>query len=620
MSSTEPVHTEGETHPWKVNIPDHPLRAESPEYVAARKQMIEIAAQAPGLIYGEAPYQDHHGSALWLKDAQGWFLVRNLAGIEWSAQFCLNEKVKVLTADLRWIPIGDVIVGQSLLGFDEESQPGLWRRWRPCEVLATRVIERPCYDLTFDDGTEIRASAEHRWLVGHGGHHVNSSWVTTESLRVEKPWTREEDARLLECLRTRPLGDVAREFDRSPSAVASRMRRIRQGTARESADMRSKILRLTEVWEEDCSRGGGYLAAAFDGEGWLSQTEDEERGRGFGVAVRLGFAHRSNAMLEEVERFLKERRFDYSLRYGSDNCYHILLRTRADIMRLLGSVRPQRLLADFRPELLGTMQRIGTATLIRKEFAGNQPVVALATSTGTFVAEGLASHNCADPAKVDLLRQNAKRLYDLLAPEIKQQLDPHGLLDTPIQDAAGVASWTDSIFNAGVPLQPSFHTGTLPGSTSTASDGTSTPADSTSTESDGTATPTGGSSTPADAATTPTDGSAPSPGAGQEPAGVHHYPTPIVDIQLFKYDDFQLWVTDEQGNPAAVAPVAPRGSGNASIHVLYATPGSLLAQQKHAAESVNTPLILGPDHPLSQQAFTYQQGSVAGSADPPGHP
>ena len=88
---------------------------------------------------------------------------------------------------------------------------------------------------------------------------------------------------------------------------------------------------------------------------------------------------------------------------------------------------------------------------------------------------------------------------------------------------------------------------------------------------------------------------------------MHHYPTPIVDIQLFKYDDFQLWVTDAQGNPAAVAPVAARGSGNASVHVLFATPGSQLDAQKQAAESANTPLVLGPDHPLSQQAFTNQQ-------------
>jgi Family of unknown function (DUF6424) len=294
MSSTEPVHSESETHPWSIQVPNHPTRTDSAEYVAARQKMNEIAAGATGLLYGSAPFQDHHGGALWLKDDQGWFLVRNLAGVEWSAQFC------------------------------------------------------------------------------------------------------------------------------------------------------------------------------------------------------------------------------------------------------------------------------------------------------------------AEPGKIDLLRQNAKRLYDLLAPEIKQELDPGGLLDTPITDAAGVAKWTDSIFNAGVPLQPTFHTGTLPG-------GTSTPVDD--------------SSAPADDTDAP-GGTASAPGPVSEPAGVHHYPTPIFDIQLFKYDDFELWVTDAQGNPAAVAPVSPRGSGDASIHVLYATPGSQLAAQKQAAESVNAPLILGPGHSLSRQAYKHQQATATdtGSAGTPASP
>jgi Family of unknown function (DUF6424) len=295
----EPVHSESETHSWNINVPDHPNRADSPEYVAARTKMNQIAAGTTGLVYGSPPFQDHHGSALWLKDAQGWFLVRNLAGIEWSAQFC------------------------------------------------------------------------------------------------------------------------------------------------------------------------------------------------------------------------------------------------------------------------------------------------------------------ADPAKVDLLRQNAKRLYDLLAPEIKQELDPGGLLDTPIQDAAGVAKWTDSIFNAGVPLQQSFHTGVLPQGGAQAS---APAADDSQDALDPApaADASQGAQASAPAASQP-PAAAGASAAGQDPAGVHHYPTPIVDIQLFKYDDFQLWVTDAQGNPAAVAPVSPRGSGNASVHVLFATPGSQLAAQKQAAESANTPLILGPDHPLSQQAFTNQQ-------------
>ena len=44
MSSTEPVHSESETHPWSIQVPNHPVRSDSPEYVAARKKMNEIAA------------------------------------------------------------------------------------------------------------------------------------------------------------------------------------------------------------------------------------------------------------------------------------------------------------------------------------------------------------------------------------------------------------------------------------------------------------------------------------------------------------------------------------------------------------------------------------------------
>jgi hypothetical protein len=39
--------------------------------------------------------------------------------------------------------------------------------------------------------------------------------------------------------------------------------------------------------------------------------------------------------------------------------------------------------------------------------------------------------------------------------------------------------------------------------------------------------------------------------AGQPAAGVHHHLTPVAEIQLFKYDDLRLWVTDGKANPAA---------------------------------------------------------------------
>jgi hypothetical protein len=127
------------------------------------------------------------------------------------------------------------------------------------------------------------------------------------------------------------------------------------------------------------------------------------------------------------------------------------------------------------------------------------------------------------------------------------------LLDTQIADAHGVAAWTDSIFNASVPLPVLAHTGVLP-----------------------------------------------------KGAGYHHYPKPIVDIEMFKRDDFILFVTDQEGQPAAVAPVAPRGSGDSRVRVLYATPGTALAAKHQIAHDAGQALVLGGADPLAQQAFAAQ--------------
>lgn len=163
---------------------------------------------------------------------------------------------------------------------------------------------------------------------------------------------------------------------------------------------------------------------------------------------------------------------------------------------------------------------------------------------------------CANPAKVDEIRRNAQRLYAGF-PDAVQELGIQQLLETPITDAAGIAQWTDSICNASVPLPAPAHTGVLP---------------------------TGG--------------------------GVHHYPTPITDIEYFKQADFQLWVTDPQGQPAAVAPMQPRNSGDGRVHVLYATPGSDLDGQVKASEANGEPLVLPEDHALAQQAFAQQAPAV----------
>jgi len=159
---------------------------------------------------------------------------------------------------------------------------------------------------------------------------------------------------------------------------------------------------------------------------------------------------------------------------------------------------------------------------------------------------------CADPQKVDTLRLNARRLYAGF-PEAVKELRIRTLLDTPITDAAGIQRWTDSICNASVPVPPALHTGVLPGG-----------------------------------------------------SGVHHYPTPIVDIMFFKHDDFELFVKDTEGKPAVVVPTSPRGSGDGRVRVVFATPNTKLDRQRNRAKKQGKPLILPARSTLARQAFAQQ--------------
>jgi hypothetical protein len=187
----------------------------------------------------------------------------------------------------------------------------------------------------------------------------------------------------------------------------------------------------------------------------------------------------------------------------------------------------------------------------------------LKDATGWFLVFGLAgiewsAQFCADPAKVDKLRQLTARLvagfpdttaaYDALGYH-----DATQLLTVPITDANGVAAWTDGIFNASVALPAGSHTGVRPTA-----------------------------------------------------AGYHHYPKPIVDIEAFKYDDFNLFVADAEGNPVAVTPVAPRQSGNRAVHVAWADPHTPLGHAKAQAEQAGGHLVLPETHPCAQAAFANQ--------------
>ena len=109
------------------------------------------------------------------------------------ALLCVGPSTRMLRSDLRWINAGDVRVSDELIGFDEsngEAREGLrapkhYRHWCNTIVTAVRTIKKPCYRLTFSDGTTVVASSDHQWL---GGSHKSGSrgwrWQRTGSMVI----------------------------------------------------------------------------------------------------------------------------------------------------------------------------------------------------------------------------------------------------------------------------------------------------------------------------------------------------------------------------------------------------------------------------------------------------
>lgn len=274
--------------------------------------------------------------------------------------YCLAPETRVLTTALEYVPIGQLVVGDELLGFEEEARGGQGshgRQYMPSVVEAVSRIERPCFRLTMDDGAQVVASIDHRWLMRSGGS-MSLRWRTTGTM--------------------------------TPG-----LRIVSVGTA----------------WEREESWEAGWLSGLFDGEGSLSP-----RVRGTGS---LQVAQKEGAVLDLAVLLLKERGFDFSVHVAPvSGVAHITIRGGlAEKLRLLGTLRPVRLLA--KAQGLWQSSRVEartTRTVVAVEDVGVREVVAVQTSTRTFIAEGLLSHNCQNDPQGSELALMVK-LIDNYGPE-----------------------------------------------------------------------------------------------------------------------------------------------------------------------------------------------------------
>jgi hypothetical protein len=136
----------------------------------------------------------------------------------------------------------------------------------------------------------------------------------------------------------------------------------------------------------------GYIAGLLDGEGSLLMRT----GNGYDQAV-LTFTQKAGLVYDTFKEILESWAIRFSESLDNRGVWHIQIGGKDSVLRLLSKTRPPRLMAKWDANRFGGVaQRFGGREQRVEKYReiGTQEVVTISTSTRTFIADGLASHNC----------------------------------------------------------------------------------------------------------------------------------------------------------------------------------------------------------------------------------
>ena len=211
------------------------------------------------------------------------------------------------------------------------DEEGPYRTYTTSRVLRTDSAIAPTFAVTLSSGKVFKVTADHRWLVLC---QAFQQWRTTAQLRIGMT-----------------------------------------------------IPKFFDEWEEDNSYESGWLAGMFDGKGWLSKPNSKQGG------IQLGVCQNEGPTLKKISHILATRGINQTkaggtckaLRIGGQSPYKL---------KLLGEIRPERLIAKFDPMMLGRIQAIDLDTIVEISPLGNNEIQMIETSSKTMIVEGYGHHNC----------------------------------------------------------------------------------------------------------------------------------------------------------------------------------------------------------------------------------
>lgn len=259
---------------------------------------------------------------------------------------CMTPDHKVLTADLRYVDLGSVRPGDKLVSFDEQTgAAGIRsRRYKTGLVEAVKIEDDEVYEVTLSTGKVFKVTADHRWLVRSAGTTTN--WLRTDQMV--------------------PAG-------KHPTG-------------------KTHVPVLLDEWERGSTFDHGWLSGLYDGEGCLYARPTTG-----GTSMVLSLAQKRGAVLDEAIRVLNDFVGVEAVAHDAQKRDVVALRIKGGMpntARVLGTLRPVRMIKKFSPELLGRMRIQRWASVESIRYLGKQPVVRIAIDAKTMVVEGYAHHNC----------------------------------------------------------------------------------------------------------------------------------------------------------------------------------------------------------------------------------
>ncbi|MCW2929919.1 MAG: polymerase, bacteriophage type [Actinomycetia bacterium] len=272
--------------------------------------------------------------------------------------FCLIPDHLVLMADLTWKPLGDIRTGDQILAPDEHGAPqersasgAAMRRWRIAEVTNVTWSQRPVQHVVTDTG-DLWGTPDHRVLTAYQGKSAHlKRWLPIGALMQGSP---------------------------GPHNSGSRS---------------SAITWVGSPWKPQSSWEAGWVSGFFDGEGHVANQSK----------IRVGYAQNLGPTQEKAERMIAKVGFRTvshgEQRVGDSICSKSYIAGGYwEVLRFLGEIRPERLLANARRTIASTPPSIRGAgasrVMVRESIRGERDVVDITTTTGTFIADGFVVHNC----------------------------------------------------------------------------------------------------------------------------------------------------------------------------------------------------------------------------------